>query len=75
MDEKQIVSLMEQARASIDPMDVYNHTLLRLNIDELKQAHAAEPLRMDEVGANFAYAGFLEGIEFTLRNLILKEGE
>lgn len=71
MDEEQIQRLLKEAEQNCDMMKVYEHTLLRMDIDALQAANIERPLTVEEVGANFAWVGFLDGIEFTLRNLIL----
>lgn len=69
MDEKNIRNLIDEARAAIKPEDVYNLTASKLDIPKMVRDSKEKPLSVHELGLSFAYVGFMQGIEYALRNI------
>lgn len=69
MDEKNIQSLIKEIPSIITPEEVYDLALSKLDALRMVQESKEKPLTVHEIGQNFAYAGFIQGIEYALRNI------
>lgn len=69
MTETEIQELLAQVPQIISPDYVYEEALKKLDVTAMVQGR---PLTMKEAGWNFAYVGFLYGVEWALRNLEAK---
>lgn len=69
MTEQNIQELLNDVTKMITPKQIFEKCFSRMDKNTLLQYNAERPLTFEEIGANFAYIGFLEGIEFALRNL------
>ena len=71
MDENTIQRLLKEVQKIVSPQEVYQKVETKLDINKL--LNERDNLSFYEIGCNFSYIGFLEGIEFALRNLETKE--
>lgn len=69
MTEQNIQELLNDVVKMVTPGQVFEKCFSRMDKDTILKHNAERPLTFEEIGANFAYIGFLEGIEFALRNL------
>lgn len=69
MTEQNIQELLDDAAKMVTPSQIFEKCFSRMDKDTILKHNAERPLTFEEIGANFAYIGFLEGIEFALRNL------
>ena len=68
MTEQNIQELLNDVVKMVTPDKVFEKCYARMDIDAIMQHEKNRPLTFQEIGANFAYIGFLEGVEFALRN-------
>ena len=69
--EDQIKGLVEQARKSVNLMELFDEC--NLHHVDLDAMNAADELTFQEVAISYALAGYIIGIEYALRNIELRE--
>lgn len=72
MDEKNIQTLMKKVPELVSPNQVYDLALEKLDVEKMA---AEKNLTSTDIGWNFAYVGFLTGVEWALRNIEAHEDE
>ncbi|WP_303838365.1 hypothetical protein [Ruminococcus flavefaciens] len=77
MDENNIHKLITDLQYIVDMAGVFEKCNDRIDIITLANKIQSGEITniFDTIAANYAYIGFLEGVEFTLRNLEMKEEE
>ena len=73
MDESTIQRLLKEAESIANINDVYDLVSKRIDTVALTLRCDEGKLTFKDIGANFAYIGFLEGVEFALRNIEQKD--
>ena len=72
MTESDIQKLLEDLPNHANINDVYEVVSKRVDMIAMTQALNEGKLTFKDIAGNFAYIGFLEGVEFALRNLEAK---
>lgn len=77
MDEKSIQRLLEELKDVVDMSGIYEKCNKRVDTISMAAAIKSGEVHQEKVfetiASNYAYIGFLEGVEFSLRNLEINE--
>ena len=78
MDENTIQRLLKEAAELVDMQENFRICNEKVENISMKMAILSGEIPddkiFDTIASNYAYSGFLEGIEFTLRNLDIQDG-
>ena len=70
--EEDIERLTKEAVDLVGVQGIYSLALMKVNLAKLKEA---EPLSTEDLAMTFSLAGFMAGIQFTLRYIHVEETE
>lgn len=73
MDESNIQSLLEELKNMVSMADVRNMCDGRIDTVAMAKAFKQKEINLGVIIDNYAYIGFLEGVEFALRNIERKD--
>ena len=74
LDEDTVKRMIDEAKTMFSPEDVFNIVTEKMDLVKVVQRCGEGQTTIADLGQDFAYVGFMAGIEFALRNVAEKEG-
>ena len=73
--KEDIKQLINEAVSGLGADWIYRESMKYLNVEAMRNESKNKPFTAEEIGTNFAVAGFMAGIEFALQNIQITDDD